>query len=108
MFELENFPYDCQQLTLEFRLNSPKTWDFYDLTINSLQFNKMALELTEWRPFTPHLIRENPKHKVSKVTIQVQRLAGYYIQNVVCIMFALSLLSLSSYSVGKNLNSTDF
>jgi hypothetical protein len=99
LFELKNFPYDVQVLTLEFRLNCPKTWDLYDLTINSLQFNKSALQLTEWKPFTPILKRENPRHKVSKVSLQVQRLAGFYIQNVACMMFFLSLLSLSSFSV---------
>jgi len=99
LFELKNFPYDVQVLTLEFRLNCPKTWDLYDLTINTLQFNKSALQLTEWKPFTPILKRENPRHKVSKVSIQVQRLAGFYIQNVACMMFFLSLLSLSSFSV---------
>lgn len=104
LFELETFPYDVQDLTLEFRLNSPKTWDLYDLTINSVQFSKAALQLNEWRPFSPILKRENPKHKVSKVFLQVQRLAGFYIQNVVCMMFALSILSLSSFAVDINDN----
>ena len=99
LFELHNFPYDVQDLTLEFRLNCPKTWDLFDLTINSVQFKKSALQLTEWRSFAPMLKRENPKHKVSKIFLQVQRLAGFYIQNVACMMFVLSLLSLSSFFV---------
>ena len=48
LFELQNFPFDVQDLQLELRLNDSKTWDLYNLTINQVQFHRTAFELTEW------------------------------------------------------------
>lgn len=42
-FELQNFPFDVQDLTLDFRLNNPRIWDAFDLTVVSVQFFKSAL-----------------------------------------------------------------
>ena len=98
-FELLNFPFDLQELQIELRLNDSKTWDLFDLTIAQVQFNKSALVLTEWKVHEPVVRREVPKHKVSKVVLQVERFSWFYIQNVVFMMFGLSLLGLCSFAM---------
>jgi len=96
-FELQNFPFDIQDLTLDFRLNDPRTWDLFDLSIVSVQFHKQALVQTEWRAFGPVIKRDSPAHKVSKVTLKYGRLSWFYVQNVVLAMFAISSLALLAF-----------
>ena len=98
-FELHNFPFDLQELQIELRLNDSKTWDLFDLTVTQVQFNKSALVLTEWKVHAPIVRRENPKHKVSKVVLLVERFSWFYIQNVVFIMLGISLLGLCSFAL---------
>ena len=96
-FELHNFPFDTQDLTLDFRLNDSRVWNAFDLTFVSVQFNKSALVQTEWRAFGPVVHRDSPAHKSSKVTLKYGRLSWFYIQNVVLAMFAISSLALLSF-----------
>lgn len=98
-FELHDFPFDRQELTLDFRLNDTKTWDDFNLTINTVQFHKDALELSEWKVYTPIVKRDSPKEKASKVFLQVKRFSGFYVQNVVCMMFGLTLLGLLAFAM---------
>ena len=98
-FELHHFPFDLQELQIELRLNDSKTWDLFDLTITQIQFNKSALVLTEWKLYEPVVRREFPQHKVSKVVLSVERFSWFYIQNVVFMMFGLSLLGLCSFAM---------
>ena len=96
-FELQSFPFDMQDLSLEFRLNDPRFWDAYDLTIVSVQFHKQALVQTEWKAFGPTIKRDSPSHKVSKVLLKYRRLSWYYVQNIVAAMLFISSLSLISF-----------
>jgi len=98
-FEMYDFPFDWQDLTLDLRLNDPKTWDDFDLTVNTVQFHKDALQLSEWEVFTPIVQRDSPKEKATKVHIQVKRFDGFYLQNVVAMLFGLSMLGLLSFSI---------
>ena len=97
IFELEAFPFDCNDLTLQLRLNDPQTWDKFDLTIQIVQFNKAALYQTEYDICAPCIERGSPNHKVSDVHLRVSRLAQYYVQNIVVMMFSLSLLGLLAF-----------
>ena len=101
-FELHHFPFDVQELQIELRLNDSKTWDLFDLTISQIQFNKSAVVLTEWKLYEPVVRREFPQHKVSKVVLLVERFSWFYIQNVVFMMFGLSLLGLCSFAMDIN------
>ena len=96
-FELQNFPFDMQDLSLEFRLNDPKTWDKYDLTVVSVQFHKQALYQTEWKAYGPVIKRDSPAHKVTKVSLKFGRLSWFYIQNIVLAMLFISSLALLSF-----------
>jgi hypothetical protein len=98
-FELDHFPFDSQDLSLDLRLNDPKTWDLYNLTVNAVQFNRQALELTEWNVHNPVVKRESPKEKFTKVSLKVERFYSFYIQNIVLMMFSLDLLGLSAFAV---------
>jgi len=91
-FELQDFPFDLQQLQMEFRLNDPRTWDLFNLSVHCVQMHKACLVLTEWGMLEPRVVRESPKHKVSVVQLEVLRFSWFYIQNVVLAMFVLSLL----------------
>jgi len=96
-FELQSFPFDMQDLSLEFRLNDPRCWDLYDLTIVSVQFHKQALVQTEWKAFGPLVKRDSPSHKVSKVFLKYRRLSWFYVQNIVAAMLFISSLALISF-----------
>ena len=98
-FELHNFPFDLQDLHVELRLNDPKTWDAYDLTVHTVQFHKQAIEQTEWSMLAPAIKRDTPAWKATKIRFHVLRLSTFYIQNVVLTMFVLSLLGLLSFTM---------
>lgn len=70
-FELQSFPFDMQDLSLEFRLNDPHTWDLYDLTIVSVQFHKQALAQTEWQAFGPLVKRDSPPTQSLKSSTEI-------------------------------------
>lgn len=83
---------DAQDLTVELRLTDGRVWDLYDLSVHMVQLNREVMHLTEWKVFTPTVQRNNPKTKATHVKLKIQRLAGFYIQNVVVTMYVLSLL----------------
>jgi hypothetical protein len=97
IFELQAFPFDTNELTLQLRLNSPLTWDLFDLTVQVVQFNKDCLYQTEYQIAEPQIKRNSPAHKSTDIQFRVTRLAQYYVQNIVVIMFSLSLLGLLAF-----------
>lgn len=98
-FELQDFPFDMQELTVELRLNDPKTWDLFDLCVSMVQFHKQAILLPEWRMYAPIVRKGSPKEKVSSVSMLVERLPGYYVQNVVVTMLGLSIVALAAFAM---------
>ncbi|KAG1679094.1 hypothetical protein FOA52_000449 [Chlamydomonas sp. UWO 241] len=106
-FELHNFPFDVQDLSLELRLNDPshccRLWHAGHGTGSTsaswVQLHNEALSLTEWDVLPPNVCRKPPLTRVSRVRLRVRRRSHYYVVNVVGIMFALSLLGLLSFSM---------
>lgn len=98
-YNLKYFPFDYQTLNLEFRLNNAKTWDKFELVFNCVQFSKTALQMAEWECHSPSVHSGLPKHKVANVHLTIARFASYYLQNVVAVMFCLSMLSLVSFAM---------
>jgi hypothetical protein len=96
-FELEHFPFDSNDLSMDLRLNDPITWDLYDLQIDIVQFNKIAIYQTEYELYIPVMKAGSPSHKAQSVIFQASRKPRYYIQNIVMMMFALSSLGLLSF-----------
>eukprot|EP01038_Epipyxis_sp_PR26KG_P008752 gene8752-11825_t len=98
-FELSNFPFDHQELHLELRLNDPKTWDKYDLTVSNVQFYKSCFSHAEWTLHVPTIRRDLPRHKATKVKLQVHRQSLFYIQNIVYMISGLVILNLLVFSL---------
>jgi len=97
IFELNAFPFDSNELSLQLRLNDPLTWDIYDLTVQVVQFNKAALYQTEFVIAEPTIKRGSPSHKATDIAFRATRLARYYIQNIVAMMFSFSILGLLAF-----------
>ncbi len=85
-FKLESFPFDTQDLSLEIRLNNPRSWDRFDMLVSNVQLHREAMILTEWTMLCPKVQRDKPLGKVSKVMLRVQRRSRFYVVNVVSIM----------------------
>jgi hypothetical protein len=98
-FELENFPFDKQDLTMELRLDNPRSWDGFDLCVHSVQFYRTAVEMSEWHLCQPIVKRGAPSPKASNVNLQVVRKPHYYVRNIVCVMLMLALLSLLVFAI---------
>jgi hypothetical protein len=98
-FELQNFPFDSQDLTMELRLDNPRTWDLYDLSIHSVLFYRTALEMAEWSLGKPTIARQNPSHKGTNIKLQVLRKPGYYINNICSVQIMLAILCMSSFAL---------
>lgn len=95
--ELHDFPFDHQDLSMEFKLNDPASWERFDLHVYYVQFNLQVLLLKEWEVLSPVVERISPEAKFTRVSLRVRRVPDYYIMNVVLVMFGLSLLGLLSY-----------
>ena len=96
-FELHAFPFDSNELNLDLRLNDPLTWDIFELRVNIVQFHKTALIQTEYDIYNPLLKAGSPAHKCSSVIFLAKRRPQYYLQNIVLMMFALSMLGLLAF-----------
>ena len=98
-FELHDFPFDKQDLTIEMRQDDPRTWDVFDLRVHSVMFYKIALQLPEWSMCMPLVKRGSPAHKSTDVALQVVRRPQYYLRNIVSVVTMLSVMSLFSFAI---------
>lgn len=98
-FELQDFPFDHQDLQLNFRQNNSKTWDLFDLTVNIVQFHKNSLTLSEWTVCEPQIKRGSPSHKETTVSLKIKRHYLFYIQNIILTQTSLSLLGLLTFAM---------
>jgi hypothetical protein len=92
-FRLQAFPFDQQELLLEIRMDDPRTWDLFDLTVCCVQFHRHALELAEWGICLPAVRRGSPAHKTTDVVLRVKRHSTFFVMNVICILSMLSVLT---------------
>ena len=97
LYELENFPFDRQDLQIELRQDDSSTWDDFDLTVFSVLFHKHALELSEWETYEPKI--EKSSHKATTILLQVRRIPTFYVTNVVLVMLMLSLLGFTAFAL---------
>jgi hypothetical protein len=94
-FELQKFPFDVQELTIELRQDNSKTWDLFDLRVHAVMFNRQALELSEWQLLEP--LVKYQFHKSTDVKLMVLRKPEYYLQNVVLVLMLCSSFALMSF-----------
>ena len=110
-WELECFPFDCQDLTVSFMIRYPAT---EDLRLHFVQAEKRRSFIRD-RDFpslskTWHFPEKLIVHSSSKsddwtnrqvlhVTLEVRRHPGYYVWNIVLPMFMLVVMSTSSFFI---------
>eukprot|EP01040_Poterioochromonas_malhamensis_P001529 gene1529-1619_t len=97
-FVLHHFPFDLQNLTLDFKLHDARTWNMFTLSINSLQFYKDTFKQQEWNMFIPKVKKGAKDTNSMYIIIPVQRKSLFYVQNVFFILIVLSLLGLSTFA----------
>jgi hypothetical protein len=100
-FELQDFPFDSQDLQIVLRQDDSRTWNNFDLTVSTVQFNVNALELAEWRMVEPLLKRSSAvePHLESTAIMRVRRLPKFYISNIITLMGMLSLLGFTVFAL---------
>ena len=96
-YELHEFPFDNQALTIELRQDRGPSIEYFDLSVHAVLFHRPALEMAEWEVCQPLVERVNPKHKVTQVKLQVMRKSQYYMNNIVVMMLGITTLSLSTF-----------
>ena len=105
--ELQNFPCDCQELTIEVESQLPNSffkivpWREPDSEPVAMMFDRCYLNdftLFAKRPFTYayyDTVSRNGRNDVSvlKIVVNIKRLENYYMINVVLIMCAIATLT---------------
>eukprot|EP00040_Diaphanoeca_grandis_P043727 m.268906 g.268906 ORF g.268906 m.268906 type:complete len:485 (-) comp81239_c0_seq1:26-1480(-) len=98
-FQLDSFPFDFQEFTMDIRLNN-KHKHLFDLTVHAVMFNRKALTLQEWVQMPPTVKRgDTQKDRHTNVSMIVKRKANYYVTNIVSLMTGLVTLCFSAFSV---------
>lgn len=98
-FDYKYFPFDHQELVLELRLNDPRTWDRYDLTVSNVQFYRLAILNAEWIFREPKIKRDTPRHKATKIKIQLNRHPKFYVQNILMLFTGLVVMNLLCFAI---------
>ena len=102
VFEMEDFPVDVQDLTLDLRLVDSTLWKRFQLVVHGVQFEAGALEITEWALCEP--IVEKVNKEQTKVRLQVKRKFYFFMVNVVSVLVGVTLLSGLSFTCGVDDN----
>lgn len=101
-FDLHDFPFDSQQLSLELKILQERHASAFSLIMGSVQFHKRALDMIEWRLGEPATTRKNDD--ASSVAMFLSRRPGYYIFNVCCLLGALSMISTLAFTCDLDAN----
>ncbi|XP_013419513.1 uncharacterized protein LOC106180157 [Lingula anatina] len=109
--ELNEFPFDHQDLTIRLSSDWPiKQIEFEkDMSIKDAIRTDQFSGQQEWKLY-PHLICEpvtpwkeksaaHNQYPLYNITLQVKRKPGFYMWNVILVMFCIMLLTISSFTV---------
>ena len=77
VFELNNFPFDVQHLTLDLRLVDTELHNKFNLVLNAVQFETNSLELSEFQVCEPLVERVNDRRTV--VELKITRKAQFWV-----------------------------
>ena len=80
LFELQNFPFNYQDLSVELYITEGEGFDF---EIQDMRLRKVALEDPEWTILQPNITWRNPAE--SEFNLRIRRMPAYYLQNIVFI-----------------------
>jgi len=95
--ELEIFPFDVQDLHINFLMHSRIDQDRFDLKLHTVEFSRSALELTEWSLYPPEADRKGT-HGTS-VRLVVVRNSRYYMESVVGPSLLFSLICVTAFCI---------
>jgi hypothetical protein len=93
VFELEDFPFDPQELTLDMRFVNSKLWGKYRLIVHGVQFEKGAIESIHEYQICEPLVKHINEKRVS-VEFQLKRNSGYYMKGIVAVQTPVSFIAL--------------
>lgn len=102
-FVLHHFPFDLQSLAVELRVDDPRGADKYIIEVNTVQFHKQTLAQVEWDVMAP-LIKPDHTNETSAIVVllPVQRVAAFYIQNIISVMAVLPVLAFVAFLMEYN------
>ena len=102
-YKLYDFPFDIQDLIIEFRILQQDI--IYDLSIYNICLNSSAIGKLEWQFYEPIIISDNSSSVLfssSMIIIPCERNSNYYIYNIIIILFLLSSLGLFAFTIDIN------
>jgi len=95
--ELEIFPFDVQNLHIDFMMMSRIDQDLFDLKLHTVEFSRSALEQTEWSIYPPQADRKGT-HGTSARLIVVRN-SNYFIQSIVLPSLLFSIICLTAFCI---------
>lgn len=93
VFELQTFPFDYQDLSLDLSIDGSMPFDFQ---VNDMRFYRQSLQTAEWDVLEPNVLWLRPS--ASQVHLRVRRQSWYYLQNVVFMMAMFTYLGLITFA----------
>jgi len=95
--ELEFFPFDLQDLTLDFQLTTRTDIDRFDFRLHTVEFYRPCLQMAEWVLYPPESDRKGTAK--TSVRLRATRKSQYYITNIVGMMCILNLMCIAAFGV---------
>jgi len=95
--ELEYFPFDLQDLTLDFQLTSRSDIDKFDLRLHTVEFYRPCLQMAEWVMYPPESDRKGTAK--TEVRLRATRKSHFYVTNIVGAMCVLNLMCIGAFGI---------
>lgn len=99
-YKLHDFPFDIQDLMIEFRILQQDIT--YDLSIYNICLSSSAIGKLEWIFYEPIVVSNNSSSVLfssSMIIIPCERKSNYYVYNIIIILFLLSGLGLFAFTI---------
>lgn len=99
-YKLHDFPFDIQDLMIEFRILQQDIT--YDLSIYNICLSSSAIGKLEWKFYEPIVVSNNSSSVLfssSMIIIPCERKSNYYVYNIIIILFLLSGLGLFAFTI---------
>jgi len=95
--ELEFFPFDLQDLSLDFQLTTRTDIDRFDFRLHTVEFYRPCLQMAEWTMYPPESDRKGTAK--TSVRLRATRKARYYITNIVGMMCILNCMCIAAFGI---------
>jgi len=105
MQELQIFPFDVQDLSIQLGFNSRIDEDRFNLKLHTVEFARDLLDLVEWTVYPPESDRKGEHGSV--VRLRVIRKSGYYLESVALTMLFLTIICVSAFAIPTVYESED-